>query len=130
MKIRDVAKQYNLDPDLFEHFLNTEYVVPLTGFMGNIIDDSDIPKAIAAFDQFLTAKNENEYEAKQKEAEFNHSVENIILSTCPSIDGYRVVKQLGLVFGECLFKASFISIFDSGVSSGTSTSKMMNRFLQ
>jgi uncharacterized protein YbjQ (UPF0145 family) len=115
MKIRDVAKQYNLDPDLFESFINIEHVVPVSGFMANNIDDSDISKALAAFDLYLAAKNEKEAARKKKEDDFNNAIENITLSTCSSIDGYKAVKQLGLVFGECLFKASFLNQLSAGI---------------
>lgn len=34
--------------------------------------------------------------------------DSMILSTCPSIEGYKIKTQLGLVFGECLFKTGFL----------------------
>ena len=41
---------------------------------------------------------------------------NIILSTCPSIDGYVATKQLGLVFGEVYFKSGFFKSLGAAFS--------------
>lgn len=48
-------------------------------------------------------------ESQQKKIALDDdSLSEMILSTCPSIDGYRVVKQLGLVFGECAYKTGLM----------------------
>lgn len=55
------------------------------------------------------AKAKYEEEQKLKDM-FNHE---LFMTTANSIEGYRVVKQCGLVFGDTLFKASLL---DSVVS--------------
>jgi len=47
-----------------------------------------------------------EIEHLRREEEVNSLKKNMILTSAPFVDGYRVKKQLGLVFGETVFKAS------------------------
>lgn len=42
-----------------------------------------------------------------KELEIQKDIENMLLTTTPQIDGYKVVEQLGIVFGDTIFKPSF-----------------------
>lgn len=46
-----------------------------------------------------------ELDEKAKNIAWNRSI--MILSSCASVDGYCAVEQLGLVFGECVFKSGF-----------------------
>ena len=46
---------------------------------------------------------------RDKAKAFEESVKNMIVSSCQQIEGYRVIKQLGLVFGECIFKSGFFN---------------------
>ena len=71
-----------------------------------------IPDTIArAYPDVLSMKEDK---IRQREELENHKklIEQykttMMLSTCPSIEGYTIKKQLGLVFGECMFKAGFL----------------------
>ena len=46
---------------------------------------------------------------KAKEEEERHEFfrREMILTTCPSVEGYRIKRQCGLVFGEVAFKTGF-----------------------
>ena len=44
-----------------------------------------------------------EYQEKGEDA-----LSSMILSTCPSLDGFHVKEYLGLVFGECAYKTGFM----------------------
>ncbi len=46
-------------------------------------------------------------EERKKQSELLDRKADIILTSCPSIDGYRATQQFGLVFGECVFKSNF-----------------------
>ena len=51
----------------------------------------------------------------EKDAEIQSIKGNMILSTCPSIDGYRVTGQLGLVFGETIFKIGVLKSLEASI---------------
>lgn len=42
-----------------------------------------------------------------KEMEYQKAIDNMLLTTTPYVEGYKVVKHLGLVFGDTIFKPSF-----------------------
>ena len=52
-------------------------------------------------------KKAAEREREEKLIAIEKARQEMILSTCQSVDGYRAVKQLGLVFGECAYKTGF-----------------------
>lgn len=61
----------------------------------------------------IEAKNR---EDSERRAAYNSLIDNMILTTCPSIEGYRVTKQCGLVFGECLFKSGLLKSISASIS--------------
>jgi uncharacterized protein YbjQ (UPF0145 family) len=87
-------------------------------------------------------REESERRAAEKAA-YNDKIEaveqlrnNMILSTCSSLEGFHVIEQKGLVFGECLFKtgllkqidasfADFSSIISSGDQELSGTTEML-----
>ncbi len=46
---------------------------------------------------------------------------DMILTTASSIEGYKIIAQCGLVFGETVFKHGFISRFGAGLSNAVDT---------
>lgn len=57
---------------------------------------------------------ENERKIKERQErqlledmEYQKAFNNMLLTTAPYIEGYKVVKHLGLVFGDTIFKQSF-----------------------
>ena len=75
-------------------------------------NDESIPDYVArAYPEVLTIKAEKirqKEELENQQKLIAHYKTSMMLSTCPSIEGYRIKKQFGLVFGECLFKAGFL----------------------
>lgn len=71
-----------------------------------------IPDAVArAYPEVLSLKQDRIKQREEIETQKRIIAQNkdsMMLSTCPSIEGYKIKKQLGLVFGECLFKAGFL----------------------
>jgi len=57
----------------------------------------------------------DETEDAQWEEKLKQLKENMILTSAPFVDGYRVKKHLGLVFGETVFKASFGKSLESSI---------------
>ena len=53
--------------------------------------------------------SQEELVRKAKEEEKQHEIRRreMILTTCPSVEGYRIKRQCGLVFGEVAFKTGF-----------------------
>lgn len=91
------------------------------GYLGTIEGD-DIEKACPQCgktlfpthitkDDWLMLDSQEKTELKEKwkrQKQISHYRDTMMLSTCPSIEGYTIKKQFGLVFGECLFKAGFL----------------------
>ncbi len=44
---------------------------------------------------------------QQEENQRKEVLERMLLTTCPSVEGYRIKRQCGLVFGEIAFKTGF-----------------------
>lgn len=116
MKLKDIANQYGFDQYSFEVFIYQHCKLPLrlTGFSKNNLDDGDIDAAVEAYREYL--KKQEELETKKKSAaervqrkqeELKNAAGNLIMTTCPQVDGYRAVEQLGLVFGEFHFRHMF-----------------------
>jgi len=57
----------------------------------------------------------SEIEHIQLEEKIKNLKQNMILTSAPFVDGYRVRKQLGLVFGETVFKASLGKTIESSI---------------
>ena len=47
-------------------------------------------------------------EERQKKEEFESMMKKMIVTTCPSIEGYTIEEYDGLVFGEAIFKPGFL----------------------
>lgn len=58
-----------------------------------------------------------EYAEKAMRREENReaSRKNMILTTCPRVEGYSVVRQCGLVFGEVVFKTNFLKSLGANI---------------
>ena len=126
MKLKDIAEQYGLDQHSLETFVLHHCTVPvnLTGIMRDSIDNESVPAVVDAYRDYLqerkTAKNAQDQQIREwrkswekAKEEYRTAAESIVMTTCPQIDGYRAVEQLGLVFGESLFKAGISSQVDA-----------------
>ena len=118
MKIKEIAEKYSFDALELEAFIGRESEklgIKTKGFFGDTVVDEDVEKAVEHFKKYKEerAKKQSAYEEKRKqkllvEKQIEENRSSMMLSTCPSMEGYKVKKQLGLVFGECLFKAGFL----------------------
>ena len=52
---------------------------------------------------------------------------NIVLTTAPFIDGYRIVKQCGVVYGETVFKHGVLSSLKAGILNTIDSFKFWSR---
>ena len=123
MKIKEIAKKYDLSEVGLELFLQTNPPIRFkTGLLDKSIEDEDVPRAVELYLEHQERRNKSieEYHAanaqkKQVEDDFSRIKKEMILTTCPSIEHYTIEEQLGLVFGECFFKAGFIDSLDAAV---------------
>lgn len=115
MKIKEIAKKYNLSEIGLEYFLQTNPPIRFKStLLDKSIDDEDVPRAVELFREHqerqqkdIDAMRASDQQKKQIKEDLSKIKKEMILTTCPSIDGYTVEAQLGLVFGECILKASF-----------------------
>ncbi len=88
------------------------------------LDSAQLDSSLSTIHEDLAAKEaeriiqKTEYENKKsietaenkaREQAIEDAKNNMILTTCPSIEGYRMTQQFGLVFGEILFKSGFMN---------------------
>ena len=63
------------------------------------------------FDKMMAAEKA---EANKAQSALDNQKNNILMSTTSTIDGYRTIENCGLVFGETVFKHSFLSSLSAG----------------
>lgn len=68
----------------------------------------EIVNKAADYDEYLRAEAEKAAEIEDKKA-------SVILTTASCIDGYKIIKQGGLVFGETIFKTSMLKGLMGGI---------------
>ena len=92
--------------------------------MRDSIDNESVDAVVDAYRDYLqerkTAKSAQDQQIREwrkswerTKEEYRTAAESIVMTTCPQVDGYRAVEQLGLVFGESLFKAGISSQVDA-----------------
>ena len=126
MKLKEIAEQRGLDLHSLESFVLNHCPIPvnLTGIMRDSIDNESVDAVVDAYRDYLqerkTAKNAQDQQIREwrkswekAKEEYRTAAESIVMTTCPQVDGYRAVEQLGLVFGESLFKAGISSQVDA-----------------
>lgn len=110
MKTKDVAKQYGLDQDLFEKYLNnSRYHMKVNlGFSGYTIDNSlNVAEIVEEFKQFEADKPRLEMEAAEKRAALEKAdvqkkaaLANMLITSGFSFDGYTITKYSGYISGD------------------------------
>lgn len=134
MKTKDFAKIVGADVAEVELFLQKKRVSVKYGISGTIIDDNDVDRCEALFKEYLIEKEAEEKEKQEKEKErkeqaakeeealakkreaFEQLKKKVIMSSCSSIDGYTATKQMGIVFGEVVFKIGFLKSISAAIS--------------
>lgn len=104
--IKTVAEANGLDLNKLYPVIYKSSVIKTYGSTDNMIEENDVELAVKLY------KAEYSEEAQQKKQEIEKSrtdnLVNMVLSSCQTVDGYRASEQLGLVFGECVFKSGFL----------------------
>lgn len=122
-KIKDIAEQYGFDPMWFDVFASREgekLGIKVTGFFSDSVADEDIPRLVEAY---------KAYEAAMAKERVQKAKEELLLTTCPSVEGCRVTAQLGLVFGECAFQTGILKSSSSPASNPGDMASMNGKTL-
>lgn len=117
MKIKEIAEQHGFDLMWFEIFISRQEEalgIKRSGFFADNIADEDVPKLVEAYKAY-EANDHKKEEEKQADEQLEKAREEILLTTCPTVEGYRVTKQFGLVFGECVYKTGFLKSLGASV---------------
>lgn len=48
--------------------------------------------------------------------EIEKTIPTLLLTTCPSLEGYSIIEQYGLVFGEVAYKSGFLKSLGAGLN--------------
>lgn len=136
MQVKEIVKEYGLqDRGNFEQFIKSSGLPTTQTRNGlEIADDVNVKDLIKFYfiwkdeepvrqearKKEIEREKQEAQEEAQKEALFwkisrQEAATEMILSTCQQIDGYRATKQLGLVFGEVIFKSNVFRSMKSGM---------------
>ena len=119
MKLKEFAQKYGFEVAYFEGFMMREY--PSVKY----IYDNEAEKYAREFTEWMDAqmialspeeKQRRQEEKERQEAEIAKLREKMILTTCPSVEGYHITKHLGLVYGEVVYKAGFLKGLSAAIS--------------
>ena len=122
MKNSEIAEKYGINEMRFELFISREAEkrgIRTKGLFQSGVADEDVERAVREFKAYEVEefgdrlKREAAHKEQQKQIE--NAKKEMILSTCPSIDGFRITRQLGLVFGECAYKTGFFKTLSASI---------------
>jgi len=131
MKTKDVASQYGLDKDLFEHFLrNSNYKSQIKdGFMGITIDDNaNLSVIVGDFNKYkadLAAKKARIAQEKANEAariekaaqDKKAALASMLITSGFNFDGYTITKYSGYISGDDAISVERgLTLFGSGTN--------------
>lgn len=119
MKTKDIAKQYNLDLNMFEDYCIKHPSIGFTnGAFSNTIPDYKVKNAVEAFQFYLEHKDEDErqkeeikrrqaevearYQAekRRKEQEKKEALASMLITSGFNFDGYTITKYSGYISGD------------------------------
>ena len=121
MKLIEISEKYEIEESLLRYIITKEGI-RTSGLFSPEVDKYEIPRILEIYEREYAEKDiarkaedkaireairEKEEKAAEEESAYQKAKEEMILSTCPSVEGYRIIKQLGLVFGECAYKTGF-----------------------
>lgn len=107
MKVRKIAETYGLDENTVNAVIK-ELGIFTSGLFSPEVDDRDVPQIVDVYHKKYSTEH-NQWQALEK------AKKEMLLSTCPTVEGYRVTKQLGLVFGECAYKTGFFKTLSASL---------------
>ncbi len=86
MKVKKLVETYGLNENTVNTVIN-ELGLFTSGLFSPEVDDRDVPKIMDAYHK--------SYAAEHKEwQDLEKAKEEMLLSTCPAVEGYRVTKHL------------------------------------
>jgi uncharacterized protein YbjQ (UPF0145 family) len=111
MKSKDICKQYNFNVEQFEKFLTNSGFSYKNGFLSIIVEDSDVPSIVSAYNEGLLKikKLEEEKQAAELEAKRNAEIEaakkkkalaEMLITSGFNFDGYTIKKYSGYISGD------------------------------
>ncbi len=117
MKLIEISEKYEIEESILRYIITREGI-RTSGLFSPEVDKYEIPRILEIYEREYAGKDiarkaedkairEIEEKAAEEESAYQKAKEEMLLSTCPSVEGYRIIKQLGLVFGECAYKTGF-----------------------
>ena len=131
MTTKDIAKKYGIDQNKFENFLiNTDKPFHC-GLLFITVDDENVESFVEDYllppeEQERRRKAADEEQKKRLEAQRleeqkkHNAMKEILISSCPGFDGYKVVKYAGYISGD-----SAIELLRSGFNGGNNGGNML-----
>lgn len=114
--------------------IRTGKVDAARSYFNNIDFESSSSKqfVLSQYSQYASAVDDyNEEQGKilrrqEQEKVLNSAINNMILSTTPTLDGYKIVKYIDVLYSEALYKVSFGKALSSALSNTVDSFKIFS----
>ena len=117
MKLIEISEKYEIEESILRYIITREGI-RTSGLFSPEVDKYEIPRILEIYEREYAGKDiarkaedkairEIEEKAAEEESAYQKAKAEMLLSTWTSVEGYRIIKQLGLVFGECAYKTGF-----------------------
>lgn len=92
VKIKDVAKRYRFDARDFELFCSRSKHINVQGLLLDSIDEKDVENAVVRYQRYLEKR-------KQEQKEKEEAINQVLVTTCSSLEGYTILGYGDIVMG-------------------------------
>ena len=101
MKIKDIVRDYNLDKEAFEAFLQDQGIAVKFSLTGAYLEDSvDLVHLLDQFQNYLADQDEEFAEQLAQQKEREQGIANIVVTTGQGFDGYTITHYGGPVASD------------------------------
>ena len=122
MKIKEIAKNFNIDQSKLELFVMRQNEIKTTGFLGDGVADADVPRlvenykaSVAEVEAKAAERERQKREAERKEEERQRGIATILVTSGFNFDGFKVKKYSGFISGDAAIQINRSELFqDSG----------------
>ena len=101
MKIKDIVRDYNLDKEAFEAFLQDQGIAVKFSLTGAYLEDSvDLVQLLDQFQNYMADQDEEFAEQLAQQKEREQGIANIVVTTGQGFDGYSITHYGGPVASD------------------------------
>lgn len=107
MKIKDIARDHGFNETELLVFLQRSPQFKVSGVFAETIPDESVNQAVEQYKVYLEEQQKianqkmiEQMEREQREYERQQGIAAVLITSCPSFDGYTITKYSGFVSGD------------------------------